>query len=84
MVTCVHKASETGLVDAGELAAAKKMMTDDQYQQEFECSRTANISGSVYGKILEKMDNEKRLGRYPYDPGSVSYTHLTLPTIYSV
>ena len=67
--TCVHKASQTGLVDAGELAAAKKMMTDDQYQQEFECSWTANISGSVYGKILEKMDNEKRLGRFPYDPG---------------
>src|SRR5450756_3016470 len=24
------------------------------------------------------------LGSYPVDPGSVSYTHLTLPTIYSV
>ena len=34
-------------------------MTEDQYQQEFECSWTANISGSIYGKIIAKMEDDK-------------------------
>ena len=67
--TCTFKASETGLVPQGELDSARKLMTEDQYQQEFECSWTANISGSVYGKIISKMEDEKRITNVPYDPG---------------
>ena len=67
--TCLFKASETDLVPKSELDSAKKLMTDDQYMQEFECSWTANISGSVYGKIIQRMEDDKRISRYPYDPG---------------
>ena len=67
--TCTFKASETGLVPKEELESAKKLMTEDQYEQEFECSWTANISGSVYGKIIEQMEDEKRISNFPYDPG---------------
>lgn len=33
----MHKASETGLLDAAELADARKTMTPEQYAQEYEC-----------------------------------------------
>jgi len=67
--TCTFKASETGLVPKEELESARKLMTEDQYQQEFECSWTANISGSIYGKIIAKMEDDKKISHYPYDPG---------------
>jgi len=62
------KASETGLVDPGELAEARKDMTEDQYAQEFECSFDAAIMGAYYSKDLIRADADKRVGRVPYEP----------------
>ena len=67
--TCLFKASETRLLPQEELDSAKKLMTEDQYMQEFEVSFTANVSGAVFGKQIEKMEEEKRIGLYPYDVG---------------
>ena len=66
--TVVYKASETEIVADEELQAAQTMMTQDQYQQEFECSWVANVPGSIYGKDLEKALTEKRITKVPYDP----------------
>ena len=68
------KASETKLVDQAELDAAKKDMTDDQYQQEFECSFEAAILGAYYGKLMTTAENDKRIARCPYDPKLQVYT----------
>ena len=54
----VHKASDTGLLDREELEAAQKMMSPDQYAQEFECSWQANVPGSIYGKELEQAEED--------------------------
>lgn len=62
------KASETGLLDAEELTAAKATMTEDQYNQEFECSWVANVPGSVYGKELQQADDQNRITSVPHDP----------------
>ena len=67
--TCLFRASETKLLPQEELDSAKKLMTDDQYKQEFEVSFTANVSGAVYGKFIEKLEEDKRIGLYPYDVG---------------
>ena len=67
--TCLFKASDTKLLPQEELDSAKKLMTEDQYQQEFEVSFTANRSGAIYSKFIEKMEEEKRIGLYPYDVG---------------
>ena len=66
--TCIHKASETKLIPETELQEARNLLTEDQYQQEFECSWTANVSGTVYGKILDKMEEKEQIGKYPFDP----------------
>lgn len=62
------KASETGLVDAAELADARRDMTEDQYAQEFECSFEAAIVGAYYGKLMVQADRDKRVARVPYEP----------------
>lgn len=64
----VAKASETGLIDKEELDASLKVMGQAKYNQEFECSFIGNIRGSIYGDILNKLEDEKKITRVPYDP----------------
>jgi len=66
--TAIHKASETGILDAEELDAARSMMSADQYQQEFECSWVANVPGAVFGKELQQIHEMGRISSVPYDP----------------
>jgi len=61
------RASETGLIDAPELAAAKKAMTDDEYEQEFECSFEAAITGSFYGHDIQEAEQEGRITIVPIE-----------------
>lgn len=60
------KASETGLLDQKELADARKMMSDDEYAQEYECSFEAAVRGAYYGRELAEA--EDRISSVPYDP----------------
>jgi phage terminase large subunit len=55
------RASETGLVDAEELAAARKMMTPEQYEQEFECSFEAAILGAYWGREMAAAERDGRV-----------------------
>lgn len=64
----VFKASETGVVDAEELAEAKRTMPPEIFEAEFECSFEANAIGSIYGQSLSKADDEGRITKVPYDP----------------
>jgi phage terminase large subunit len=62
------KASETGLIEPAELVAARKLMTEDQYNQEFECSFDAAIQGAYYGVLMREAEDEGRIARVPHDP----------------
>jgi len=64
----MHKASETGLIDASELAAARKDMTEDEYAQEYECSFEAAVKGSIFGSELAVARAAHRIGPVPHDP----------------
>jgi len=55
-------------LDAEELDLAKRQMTPEQYEQEFECSFTAAILGSYYGREMRAAEEEGRVGRNIYDP----------------
>ena len=65
--SCVFKASETKILDEEELKAAQDVMSKDLYEQEFECSFQAAITGSYYGTIIEDLTKEGRIGDVPYD-----------------
>ena len=62
------RASETKLVDDDELKAALSVMGQATYNQEFECSFIGNVKGSIYGELITKLENEKRIARVPHDP----------------
>ena len=63
----LYRASETKVIPEEELRQAQDIMTDEQYDQEFECSFTAAVSGSYYGKLITKADSEKRITNVPLD-----------------
>lgn len=62
------RATESGLIDAGELADAKAMLTENQFQQEFECSFEAAIEGAYYASYLIDAQGDGRIGRVSADP----------------
>ena len=66
--TAIYKASETEVVIQSELDAAAKEMTEEEYEQEFECSFTAALIGAYYGKQMEAVETENRILDLPYDP----------------
>lgn len=62
------KASTTRLLDAKELADARKMMSEDEYAQEYECSFDAAVRGAYYGKEMNLAEEGGRITTVPYDP----------------
>jgi len=60
---------DTKTLDEDELSDAKKIMSDDEFQQEFYCSFSANIKGAYYAQEIEKARKEKRIGIVPHDIG---------------
>jgi len=65
--TATYKASQTKVLDDKELSAAQRVMSKDLYEQEFECSFQAAITGSYYGKIIEELEKSNRITEVPYD-----------------
>ena len=65
--SALYKASDTGVVAEEELAAAKREMTDAEYQQEFECSWSAAIRGAYWAKEMAQAEDEGRITSVPYD-----------------
>ena len=76
--TVVHKASDTGIVPDEELEDAKAIMTDEEYEQEYECSWTAAIRGAVYGKEMAAAIRDKRVGFVPIEPSIPVHTFWDL------
>lgn len=64
----MFKASETNILDPEELAAARSEMSEDEYQQEFECSFTAAIKGAYYGELIGELDRKGAIGTLPHEP----------------
>jgi phage terminase large subunit len=62
------RASETGLVQAAEIALQRRSMTPDEFAQEYECSFSAAIRGAYYAQAMEQADKDGRITRVPYDP----------------
>jgi phage terminase large subunit len=61
------RASVTGIIDAEELADARRTMTAEAYAQEYECSFDAAIVGAYYGREMEAAEQDGRIGRVPHD-----------------
>ncbi len=62
------KASESGLIAPDELVDLRRGMSDDQFEQEFECSFDAAIRGAYYAKLLKDAEREGRVDFFAQDP----------------
>lgn len=71
-------ASMSGLLPASELSAAKAQLSEDQYQQEYECSFEAAILGAFYGTELRQAEEQGRITKIPYDKSLPVYTAFDL------
>lgn len=63
------RASETEIINPVELHNARKTMTEDQYNREFQCSFDAAIPGAYYARLIQQAEDDNRVTRVPYDPG---------------
>jgi hypothetical protein len=64
------KASQTGLLAAGELEALKAELSVDEYAREMETSFEAAIAGAYYAQLLTAAESEGRIGRVAHDPAA--------------
>lgn len=75
----IFKASETGYVEKEELEEARITMSEEEYNQEYECSFSAALVGAYYSRQLAELDRKKKLrANVPYDPALSVYTFWDL------
>lgn len=72
--TLMLKASETGLLSGDELRSARQLMSEDQYEQEMECSFEAAVQGAYYGKLMRQALDDGRICDVRYDPALPVHT----------
>ena len=65
--TAMFKASETGILPETELEDARASMSEEEYEQEYECDWGAALIGAYYGKQMSALEQEKRITKVPYD-----------------
>lgn len=69
------KASESGIIPPDELATLRANMTEDAYNQEYECDWSIGIPGAIYARPIETARQQGRIAeRMPIWGGSPIYT----------
>lgn len=68
------RASETRLLPDAELEGARAEMSPEQFEQEFECSFEAAITGAYYGLSLADADRGGRITALPVEPALPVHT----------
>lgn len=63
-----YRASETKVIPQSELDAARREMTKEEYDQEFECDFSAALIGAYYGKLMSEAEEAGRITKVPHDP----------------
>lgn len=63
-----------GLLSEDELRQARTQMSEDAYNQEYECDFEAANPGAYYGKQMGDALKDGRLTKVPYDPNFRVYT----------
>lgn len=76
--TSLLKYTDTNLLDAEQIADARAEMTEEEFEQEYNCSWQAYMRWSVYGKELAKAFDEWRVKKDIYDETLETYTFWDL------
>lgn len=66
---------DTGVLSREVIDEERKSgMSEEMIRQEYYCSFDAAVVGSYYGDLMNKADEEKRVGSVPYDPAALVTT----------
>jgi len=63
----MFKASDTKILPQKELDAAREVMSEESYAQEYECDFSAALVGAYYKEEMAKARKDARITRVPYD-----------------
>lgn len=63
----LYPASITGVLPQSELDAARAIMSEEQYGQEYECSFEAAVQGAYYGRLMSVALEQGRIANFPVD-----------------
>lgn len=66
----LFKASDTGIIPQDELDAARRVMGEDMYLQEYECDFQGSLVGAYFTDQLRKLRNDGKFTRVPYNKNS--------------
>lgn len=66
--TAVFRASESGIFTQEQMDSLRRDMSQEEYEQEFECSFEAAIVGAYYGREMAQAEREGRITDVPWDP----------------
>ena len=64
----VFKWSDTNILPADEIEEMRKDMSDEEFQQEMECSFQASVRGAYYASQLDRAVREDRITQVFHDP----------------
>jgi phage terminase large subunit len=64
----VYKASETKIIPEKELELARQSMTEEEYEQEFECDPLAGNVGAYFAREMGKVERSGAIKSIPYEP----------------
>jgi phage terminase large subunit len=68
------KASETKILPKHVLEEARQIMSEEEYNQEYECEVSASLPGAYYGKDIALAQTQKRVTQVPWEPSLPVYT----------
>lgn len=74
----ILRASETGLIDQGELDAMRSQMSVNEYNRELECDFDAAIEGAYYADLIADARRDKRIGNVGRDPNMAMRVYCDL------
>lgn len=65
----ILRASESGILPPDELMLQRSEMTEDEYQQEYECSFDAAVLGTYYAQIINLIESREQINEsVEHDP----------------
>jgi hypothetical protein len=77
--TFMLRASESGLLSPEILSEARKNMSEDEYDQEYECSFDAAVLGTYYSKIIAWLEANRHISSLvDYDPNFGVQVHFDI------
>ena len=65
----MYRACGGGILSEEDVAVARRVTDESEYQREYECSFTAAVAGAYYGRLMEQLDREGKIASVPYEPG---------------